>query len=322
MAKTNEYLKSLKLVNFGGFRFRSTDELEKGIEIRDYLKRFDQALTTLNIEDPEEKKKLFELLDNTIADDAESGILATDDRVKGEKDPWKNLKLKIKYFYQIDRLKQKARTKLNKIKQGDRSANQLLVDILKLYEAAEYGTDSGEYVIETLLNALKDKEVKVHYAYSELPDRKKLTVSQIVEYANVIADAKQEEKQAAAAANVHKVEEETVKKVYGRGKKFGKKNQGYQSKNPGYQGSQGYKGKRKCNGCGSFDHETGDKRCFALGKKCFKCGKADHLKQMCYSKKPQGRGHYNKRVSEDTDQDLDHEEQCEAAIQLARNIYL
>ena len=52
MAKTNEYLKSLKLVNFGGFRFRSTDELEKGIEIRDYLKRFDQALTTLNIEDP------------------------------------------------------------------------------------------------------------------------------------------------------------------------------------------------------------------------------------------------------------------------------
>ena len=57
MAKTNEYLKSLKLVNFGGFRFRSTDELEKGIEIRDYLKRFDQALTTLNIEDPVEKKK-------------------------------------------------------------------------------------------------------------------------------------------------------------------------------------------------------------------------------------------------------------------------
>ena len=34
-----------------------------------------------------------------------------------------------------------------------------------------------------------------------------------MEYANLIADAKQEQKQLAGAANVHKVEEEAVKKV-------------------------------------------------------------------------------------------------------------
>ena len=77
------------------------------------------------------------------------------------------------------------------IKEGDRSTNQLLVVILELYEVAEYTTESDEFVIETLLNALKDPEVKAHYKL-----KTKLTVSQIVQYANVIAEAQPEQRQA------------------------------------------------------------------------------------------------------------------------------
>ena len=40
--------------------------------------------------------------------------------------------------------------------------------ILELYVVVEYTTDSDEFVIETLLNALKDPEVKAHFIYSKL----------------------------------------------------------------------------------------------------------------------------------------------------------
>ena len=217
----------------------------------------------------------------------------------------------------------KARKKLTNIKQGDRSANQLLVDILELYEVAEYTTDSGEFVIETLLNALKDPEVKAHYIYSKL--KTKLTVSQIVQYANVIAEAKQEQRQATPAHSVHKVEDENVShcecvnKVYGygRGKKFGKKKQEFKP---------AFKGKNKaskCTGCGSFDHEYRDKSCWALGKKCNKCGLMDHLSRMCFTKKRKqfGKGYRNKKIYEESDSESDSKEQNETAVLLANSIF-
>ena len=211
----------------------------------------------------------------------------------------------------------RARKKLTNIKQGDRSANQLLINILELYEVAEYTTDSGEFVIETLLSALKDPEVKAHYIYSKL--KTKLTVSQIVQYAYVIAEVKQEQRQAAPAHSVHKVEDEKVtdcecvNKVggYGRGKKFGRKKQENKNK------------RQKCHGCGLFDHQFRDKSCYALGKMCNNFGLMDHLQNVCYRKKQKqfGKGYRNKKIYEEFDSESGSEEQNKTAILLANSIF-
>ena len=53
------------------------------------------------------------------------------------------------------------------IKQNNRTAKQLLVDILELWKLAEY-TEDEEQILTTLLLALRDPQVKLQYELSLL----------------------------------------------------------------------------------------------------------------------------------------------------------
>ena len=117
----------------------------------------------------------------------DSRTLDTNADVTAKTEAYAKIQEKVKQFYGIKKLKVQARD-ISKITQGDKSANQLFVEILELWNLSEYGEDNSEEQIkEILLRALKDDEIKLQYELSLLPGRTKLTVEGIVAYANEFA---------------------------------------------------------------------------------------------------------------------------------------
>ena len=140
----------------------------------------------MKIEDPDQQETLFNLLEDNLIDNAENGTQATNAEVVAAKDSWTKLKAKLKFFYDIDLLQSQARTKLRHIKQNNRIAKQLLVDILELWKLAEYAEDD-EQILTILLLALRDPQVKLQYELSLLKTSTTWTLENVIEYADTFA---------------------------------------------------------------------------------------------------------------------------------------
>ena len=165
--KLKDSVSLLKKLGFGTFKFESDDKFDKSKQVWKLIQKYDPVFKRLKIDDPEQQETLFNLLEDNLIDNAESGTQATNAEVVAAKNPWTKLKAKLKFFYDIDLLKSQARTKLRHIKQNNRTAKQLLVDILKLWKLAEY-TEDEEQILTTLLLALRDPQVKLQYELSLL----------------------------------------------------------------------------------------------------------------------------------------------------------
>ena len=186
MSKTVENLKTLKQLGFGTFKAIETIGYERSKSVWKLLKHYDKVFADLGIEDPDEQSRLIKLLEYELTECANAGIPDTDALVVAAKDDaYKKIKAKIYVFYGIPKLKEAARDKLTKITQGDKSANQLLIEIGELWSLAEYGEQgSKEHIREILLRGLRDQEIRLQYQLSLLPGRTPLTTEGIVAYAN------------------------------------------------------------------------------------------------------------------------------------------
>ena len=279
MSKTVENLKTLKQLGFGTFKAIETVGYERSKSVWKLLKHYDKVFTDLGIGDPDEKSKLIKLLEYELTEFANAGIPDTDALVVAAKDDaYKKIKAKIYIFYGIPKLKEAARDKLTKITQGDKSANQLLIEIGELWSLAEYGEQgSNEHIREILLRGLRDQEIRLQYQLSLLPGRTPLTTEGIVAYANEFSLHR--------AANVnnsyraHRVYRGGRNQNRGRGGGFiggrGQGRSGYQNK-PHYNSN-------KCTACLGYGHKSSDNNCRAKGKTCNKCGYKDHFAAACFT---------------------------------------
>ena len=271
MAKTVENLKTLKQLGFGTFKLHESASYDRSKSVWKLLKHYDSAFDDLKITDADEKSKLVKLIEYDLAEAADNGVPDANTAVAAEKDSYGKIKQKIKIFFGIKKLKEQARDKLSKVTQGDRSANQLLIDIIELWDLAEYGEEnSQEQIKEILLRALRDQDIRLQYQLSQLPGRTPLTVESIIAYANEFAIYK-----ASSSSRVNKVYR-GGNRNRGRYHNRGQGRSGYKTN---YDRQQG----QKCTACHSYQHKSGDPTCFARGKTCNKCGFKNHFAAACFT---------------------------------------
>ena len=262
-------LKAYKSLKIGPFRPSAHDTLEIAREFLNYIERVDSALTELEISDPDRKVKIFSLAEYELAKKAKSGI--PDSSVSGEGDNWKKFTKKCALYFQTEKLQNEARKKLANIKQRDgQLAIDVKIEILKLWTEAGYGeTDRDQHVLQILLTALKDDNVRLQYSYSLLPGKTALTLDQIVEIANV----HQLHKPKAAHFSANKVGSGNNRK-FNYSKKFKNKKFTKSAGNSSFSNS-------KCGNCGWFHKDKS--ACKAASATCHKCHKKGHFKIVCRS---------------------------------------
>ena len=265
-------LKAYKSLKLGPFRPTSHDTLEIAREFLNYIERVDSVFTELEVSDPDRKVKIFSLVEYELSQKAKAGI--PDGSVSTEGDNWKKFVKKCALYYQTEKLQNEARKKLANIRQKDgQLAVDVKIEILKLWAEAGYGeTDRDEHVLQILLTALKDDNVRLQYQYSLLPGKTKLTLDQIIEIANVHQLHKPK-----AHFSAHKVGSSHNRK-FNYSKRF-QKNKKF-TKKSGNTGNSSYTTDR-CGNCGWFHRDKN--QCKAISATCHKCKKKGHFKSVCRS---------------------------------------
>ena len=263
-----EDLKAYKSLKLGPFRPHTHDTLEKAREFLNYIERVDSSFSELDINDPERRIKIFSLEEYDLAKNAKEGI--PDDRVSGEGDNWKKFVKKCALYYQTEKLQNEARKKLANIRQKDgQLAVDVKIEILKLWAEAGYSeTDRDQHVLQLLLTALKDDNVRLQYQYSLLPGKTPLKLDQVIEIANVHQLYKPK-----AHFTTNKVGSSHNRK-FNYSKKFKNKKFVKSSNSSNFSNS-------KCRNCGWFHTEKS--QCKALSAICHGCKRKGHFKSMCRS---------------------------------------
>ena len=261
-------LKAYKSLKLGPFRPSAHDILEVAREFLDYIERVDPAFTELEISDPDRKVKIFSLVEYDLAKKAKTGI--PDSSVSNQGDNWKKFSKKLALYYQTEKIQQEARKKLANIRQRDgQLAIDVKIEILKLWTEAGYGeTDRDQHVLQLLLTALKDDNVRLQFRYSQLPGKTPLTLDQIVEIANVHQLHKPK-----AHFSANKVGSSHNRK-FNYSKKFKAKKFTKIAGNS----SSSYD---KCRNCNWFHRDKS--QCKAASAICHKCKKKGHFKIVCRS---------------------------------------
>lgn len=253
-----DYVKILKSINLGNSK--SKIPKEKGYErshfVYDLLKKYDANFKVLEVPD-KDRATVFSFMEEDIVRPLDSSVPA-----KPTDDQWKELRRRIRIFYQVElHLKDMARRKLSEIRQEQKSAHELLHEIVELYEIAAYTEDIEqlkELIRDKFIKAIDDRRVTAQVDLHDLPGATKLTVDQICEYTYIL-----QKTNTPARAN------RVTAGSRGRGEQSNASN--------------------KCTGCGQFSHQTGAANCPAKGRDCHKCGKYNHFGDQCMSS-TKGRG--------------------------------
>ena len=254
-----DYVKILKSINLGNSK--SKIPKEKGYErshfIYSLLKKYNAHFTVLEVPD-KSKATIFSFMEEDIVEPLDSSVPA-----KTTEDAWEELRRRIKIYYQVEiHLKDMARRKLADIKQDNKSAHELLHEVVELYKIAAYTEDIEqlkELIRDRFIKAIDDKRVTAQVDIHDLPGGTKLTVDQICEYTYILQKTSNQAR--ANRVTTHK-----------RGSHIGR-------------------GTTKCTGCGQFSHQTGAANCPAKGKDCYNCGRYNHFGDQCASPPTRGRGH-------------------------------
>jgi hypothetical protein len=257
-----DYVKILKSINLGNSK--SKIPKEKGYArshfIYQLLKKYDAHFTVLQVPNAKDMATIFSFMEEDIVEPLNSSVPA-----KANDDAWKELRRRIKIFYQVElHLKDMARRKLADIKQESKTAHELLHEIVELYEIAQYTEDIEqlkELIRDRFIKAIDDRRVTAQVDLHDLPGATKLTVDQICEYTYILQKTNN-------PARVNRV----TAPSRGRG------------------GNSNFGTSNKCTGCGQFNHQTGAANCPAKGRDCYKCGRYNHFGDQCMSAPTRGRG--------------------------------
>ena len=264
-----DHLKNWKAYKIEKFKPTTTDIIENARAMRKFIIIIENVFTILGIEDEESRSKLFKLTDVELSGKIDKAI--SDQQVVNVAGAWKKLKKKVELFYQIPKLEESARQKFKTVKQKEGQIPlHLHVEILELWDEAGYsatGDEKDTQIKETLLSAFRDNEIRRQYRYSKMPGQTELTISGILEVANVIALEKK-------AAPTYTVNQVTAA--------FRQASSSKSWKNPKSNSQSGKKD--TCFGCGREGHKFRSKTCPAAEKECFGCKKKGHFKSMCRSK--------------------------------------
>ena len=253
-----DHLKNWKAYKIEKFKPTTTDIIENARAMRKFIIIIENVFTILGIEDEESRTKLFKLTDVELSGKIDKAI--SDQQVVNVAGAWKKLKKKVELFYQIPKLEESARQKFKTVKQKEGQIPlHLHVEILELWDEAGYsatGDEKDTQIKETLLSAFRDNEVRRQYRYSKMPGQTELTISGILEVANVIALEKK-------AAPTYTVNQVTAA--------FRQASSSKSWKNPKSNSQSGKKD--TCFGCGREGHKFRSKACPAVEKECFGCKK-------------------------------------------------
>ena len=261
-----EDLKAYKSLKVGPFRPTSHDTLEKAREFLNYIERVDSSFSELEISDPDRRVRIFSLEEYELAKNAKEGIPNTS--VSEEGDNWKKFVKKCGLYYQTEKLQNEARKKLANIRQKEgQLAIDVKLEILKLWSEAGYSeTDRDQHVLQILLTALRDDNVRLQYQYSLLPGKTPLKVDQIIEIANVHQLHKPK-----THFSTNKVGSSHNRK-FNYSRKFKNKKFVKNTNSSSYSNN-------KCLRCGWFHSNKSD--CKALTAICHGCNKKGHFKSQC-----------------------------------------
>ena len=165
-----DYVKILKSINLGNSK--SKIPKEKGYArshfVYQLLKKYDSHFTVLQVENAKDKATIFSFMEEDIVEPLDSSVPA-----KANDDAWKELRRRIKVFYQVElHLKDMARRRLAEIKQEQKTAHELLHEIVELHEIAAYTDDINqltELIRDRFIKAIDDRRVTAQVDLHDLP---------------------------------------------------------------------------------------------------------------------------------------------------------
>ena len=269
-ATFQDNLKAYKSLKITPFEKKSNDVVTNAREFLNYLEQVDSSMKALDITDAAQKVKIFNLVEYKLSDAVKKGV--KDELVADEGDDWKKFTKKLGIYFQTEKIQSSAQSRLKNIKQKPgQPAIDVKIEIEELWIEAGYGTggEKDKHILQILLEALHDPEIKLQYQYSLMPNKTPLTIDQFLEVANVIALHKP------------KTSYHTTNKVQrgGGGKGRGGRRFNYSNRFRG----QGQNSSQRCYNCNSNQHRAGDSSCPAIGQICRGCSKKGHFQAACRS---------------------------------------
>ena len=245
-------LKAYKSLKLGPFEKKTDDVLVTARAFLAYFKQVESSMTALGITDADQKVKIFNLVEYQLSEKVNK---IKDELVAAETDNWKKFTKKLKIYFQTSKLESAAQKRLKDIKQKvGQAAIDVQIEIEESWVEAGYAGDGekDKHILQILLAALFDEEVRLQYQYSLMPGKTPLTIDQVIEVANVLALQKS-------------------------------KQRNHHSSNKVGFGSRGKFKSYPCGSCGSRRHQTGDGSCPAKGVECHGCHRIGHFKSKCRS---------------------------------------
>ena len=187
----------------------------------------------------------------------------------------RNSPKKLGIYFQVEKLRNSAQTKLKNIKQKPgQPAIDVKIEIEQLWIEAGYADDGekDKHILRILLDALIDPEIKLQYEYSLMPNKTALTIDQVLQVANVIALHKPK------TTSYHTTNVNKIQRGGGRGRGGRRFNYSNRFRGQGQNSSQ-----QRCYNCNSNSHRSGDRSCPAIGRICRGCSKKGHFQAACKS---------------------------------------
>ena len=273
-----EVLKEFNHIKPTHFRSTSGNASETARQWKNYINRFENIFEILSLKDEDDatKVKLLQAHEYDIVRKATASV--DDTQVAAQSGVYKKLIRKLELYYQVPTLEEYARNKLTSITQKDgQTASDLLVEIKELIADAGWNAASNvnDQTKTILLKALKSEAVRQQYRFSLMHGKTELSLSAIVEVANVI-------ERSAVTNQRHNAPDPLVQAVrHYQPRQF--RQQGNQQRNS-YQGRNQNQPQRRCFGCGSGQHRSNkDPKCPARDVTCHGCSKKGHFQKHCRS---------------------------------------
>ena len=320
-------LKDFAAAKVPNLHLTSTDPVERPRQYKNWIRRVNGTLDTLKITDEDQRVSVLTVHEFDLVFKVNKAV--DDNQVTTISGNYKKLLGKLDIYLEVSKLRDSSRRKLREIKQhAGQPAADVLIQIKELFEEAEYdGDDKNEQIRDTLLNALRDDEVRRQWRYSNMSSKTPLTIAQIVELANtnqvdqksksdfVRSVREKPDQKATSAEDSAQVVNDFVKAV----RQFRNFRQSYQRPSTS---NNSQHTKKPCDGCGSTEHAYKSSSCRARNNKCSKCNYIGHFPNVCRSAarkqnnqpsfhRGKGRGKNNrksskwsKKVSEDPFDDM------------------
>ena len=228
---------------------KESETLVNARKFKNYLQSIEHLFKSMNITDPEHKKKL---LCYTGGYDIEKVGDLYPDATDDTDDVYKKLVKKLSKFHNVDDLETTARLEFHRYTQkADQTFNQFHFKVNELYEDTGYGAtpSKNDLIRDRLVAGARMDRIR-----TRVLEQKNLDLASVVDYANATASASATTKAMSNGSQGVKVSKVTSSSSV------------------------------QCTNCGSKFHSRGSPNCKAKDKVCHSCQKLGHFSSQCRSK--------------------------------------